>query len=163
MAWATGRRKTLWHFMDSLAIASSSWCWTVQEKGAVTNPEKNMGQRGWLVAAPHSSRWEVWGSFPTQQWIPEAASTPQDEFLALRRVPAHGGYVYDGAFASIIFPVCLSVAVPGDSSQVLQLPVHHRLRVWGSPQAGGIWSATILQRQVSRGLQALAVGQLGLG
>lgn len=36
-----------------------------------------------------------------------AASTPQDEFLALRRVPARGGYVFDVAFASTPYPLLL--------------------------------------------------------
>lgn len=65
--------------------------------------------------------------------------------------PPHPGYVLDVAFSSILYPLFL-LAVPGDRPQVLQLPVHHRLCVGGSPQAGGIWPAAILQRQVSGGL-----------
>lgn len=41
-------------------------------------------------------------------------------------------------------------AVSGDSPQVLQLHVHHRLCAGGCAEAGGIWSETLLQGPVSK-------------
>lgn len=47
--------------------------------------------------------------------------------------------------------LCFSLPpiVPGDSPQVLQLHVHHRLCVGGRAEVGGVWPATVLQGPVS--------------
>lgn len=59
---------------------------------------------------------------------------------------------------------CFSVTptVPGDSPQVLQLHVYHRLCAGGRAEAGGLWSQALLQGQV-RGSVRLGLGQCKVG
>lgn len=89
-----------------------------------------------------------------QRYKPAHPSCQANGRLMEQPSTSHRDIKWPDDMCSFTEPVraCLCSAVPGGGPEVLQLRLHHRLRLRGTAQARGLWLPPLLQREVPRSM-----------